>query len=467
MDVVAEPDKLHIKGKQEAKLFAHKWKAANDTNRNRVETKTSLNMDYDFTDNLSLTVSPELYYDSNHLGRGVFANLSETNEMRYFGNVEEAYLLYSGEQYDISIGKRIFSWGKADGYKPLDNLNSFDVIDVPDYRKIGIPSAAFNYSWPETSVNFVLVPFFTPSRHPKDNNRWSGTGSSDFQGGQFNMNYINYAFATGDTILGQLLSQYGIATEGALDTFLDGYGFSLSELKANPNALQQLAIIDDRDLPARKIRNMQYGFQLNTTKKGWDYTVSYYDGYNNMAVMKRQIRDGKIHYIPTYNKMKEVGGAFSTTFDKVEVHGEGAWHFTEGQADDDYLEYIFGGSYTWDSSQITWFDETKLFLEYAGQKVTNYKSNKDYIGYAGYSRPFRNSVLGRLMVNINTDNQFDLSGCYSFNDADQFFQPKYTHKFNDNWKLVTGLDWFTGEDDDFFGKWDRNDRFFSFVTYSF
>ncbi len=430
-------DKLSIKGKEEVKLFAHKWKTDNDNKRNRIESKLSFDMDYDFTDNISLKVSPEVYCDNDDLSKGVIDSLYERNKLRYVGSIEEAYLLYSGEQYDFSIGKRIYTWGKADGYKPLDNLNSCEFTDVPDLRKLGVVSASFNYAWPETSVNFVLVPLFTPSRLPEDNNRWSGEGDALIAGDQFNFNY----------------------TPAQLNSYLSSTGSSLSG--------DDISTVEERELPPKQVRNMQYGIRLNTTRAGWDFSLSYYDGFNNVAVVRERETATKIHFIPCFNKMKEIGGAFSTTYGQLEVHGEGAWHFTDGQADDDYLEYIFGGGYTWDSSQIPWFEDTRLLLEYAGQKVTNYKSNEDYISYAGYTRPLRNDLYGRLMIKINGSNQFDLSGVYSFNDADQFFQPKYTHKFNDNWKMAAGLDWFTGDPDDFFGKWDRNDRFFTVVTYSF
>ena len=440
MDIAAletGSDKLSITGKEEVKLFAHKWKTDNDNKRNRIETKLSFDMGYDINDKISLKLSPEIYLDNDDLTQGIIDSAIEENELRYAGGVEEAYLLYSGEQYDFSIGKKIYTWGKADGYKPLDNINSYEFTDIPDFRKLGVVSAAFNYAWPETSINFVLVPLFTPSRLPQDNNRWSGEGDSLISGGQFNSNF----------------------TTAQLNSYLTSIGSSLSG--------DDLSSVEARQLPGKEVRNMQYGIRLNTTKKGWDFSLSWYDGFNNVAVMRKEVTATKIHFIPCFNKMREIGGAFSTTFDRLEVHGETAWHFTDGQADDDYLEYIYGISYSWDNSQIPWFENTRIFLEYAGQKVTNYKSNDDYLSYAGYSRPFKNDLHGRLMIKINEANQFDLSGVYSFNDADTFFQPKFAHKFNDNWKMLLGMDWFTGEKDDFFGKWDRNDRVFSAVSYSF
>ena len=116
MDIAAletGSDKLSITGKEEVKLFAHKWKTDNDNKRNRIETKLSFDMGYDINDKISLKLSPEIYLDNDDLSRGVIDSAIEENELRYAGGVEEAYLLYSGEQYDFSIGKKIYTWGKA------------------------------------------------------------------------------------------------------------------------------------------------------------------------------------------------------------------------------------------------------------------------------------------------------------------------------------------------------------------
>ncbi len=231
--------------------------------------------------------------------------------------------------------------------------------------------------------------------------------------------------------------------------------------------IERFSSIEPRELPPQKLRNMQGGIKINTSKEGWDFTVSYYDGFNNVAVIKKLVTSSQILFIPTYNKMREIGGAISTTLGQMEIHGELAQHFTDGQADDDYAEYVFGGSYSWDRTQIHQFEEVKLFLEYAGEKVTDYRTNQDYISYTGYCRPFRNTLLGKLMLKFDEDNQLDLSTVYNFGDDDNFIQPKFTHTFNDSLKLVAGLDIFSGKEDTFWGKWDKNDRIFTFLTYSF
>jgi hypothetical protein len=447
--------KLNIRGTEEGKLFAFQDKTDHDTDLYRGESKLQLNMDYDFNNEISLICIPELYLSSGNLNSNFIDSFRERNERRYILNLEEAYMLYSAEQYDWSIGKRIYSWGVADSYKPMDNLNAYELTDIPDLRKLGIFSASFNYSWPETSINFVVVPFFTPSRLPEKDSRWAESiGPQEGNNALIVGNQFQYSFWAQQ-----------------LRAFLASYGITFPGLTAStPNTTgeaEKYSAIQPRELPPKQFRNAQYGIRLNTTKGGWDFSLSYYDGFNNVAVMKKDIKTTEVHFIPTYNKMREIGGAFSTTYGQMEIHAEGTCHLTDGNADDDYLEYIGGASYTWDRSDIGICDEIRLFAEYAGQKVINHKTNKDFISYAGYHRPFRNTILGRTMIKVDEYNQFDLSWVWGLSKADHYFQPKFTHKFNDSWKLVSGLDIFTGESNTFFGKWDRNDRFFSFLTYSF
>lgn len=446
--------KLNIRGTEEGKFFTFKDSTEEDSTLYRGESKLKLNMDGNLTDNISVVLIPEIYVDSDNLASDFLDSFRERNERRYILNLEEAYLLYSRDEYNISLGKRIYSWGMADGYQPIDNLNSYEFTDVPDYRKLGVVSASFDYVWPETSISLVVIPFFTPARLPEKDSRWMVTKADS-----------NDSLVTG--------AQFAVnSTIQQIRAFLASLGITIPGLDATiPNTtaeLERFSSLEPRELPAEKFRNMQYGARLKTTKGGTDYALTWYDGFDNVSVIKKKVTETQVLFIPTYNKMKEIGGAVSTTQGQLEKHAEVAFHVTDGQADDDYVEYILGGSYTWDKSKLHFYcDEIKLFLEYAGEKVTNYRTNKDYIAYEGYRRPFRNSILSRLAMDIDMDNKLDVSVAYNLNDEDSYVQPKFTHKFNDSWKMVLGLDIFSGTTDSFFGKWDRNDRLFTFVTYSF
>lgn len=424
-DKVKDKAKFHkfleeyVKGSLEYKSFGYFHKAKQDSNMFSNEAILKFDAKYELGEKNSIVLKPVLRADDRHFTSAIVDDVQETDARRYYLNFKEAYFATRSKQLDLYLGKRIYSWGKAEGFNPTDDINPYDFLDFPDKEKIGVFSAAVEYSFGDYSLDAVYIPFFTPARMPERNNRWAGNIGDDLT-----------------------------ATTGGLPALPS------AELEA-------------RQLPPNTLGNSQVASRLKTTLKGWDFALTFYHGFDPIPSPAKETRNLIDYYIPKFNRINEYGFSAATTWDKLEAHAETSYRDTLSGNDDDFLAYIAGGSYSWDELGVDFLEKISLYLEYAGEEVINEKDNPKRYSSKAYSRPFQKSVLGSLNIKFNEDVEFAFGGNYNFDEFDRYMQPKLTYKFSDKLKLRAGMDILTGHKDTFWGKWRKNDRVFANLTWYF
>ncbi len=154
--------------------------------------------------------------------------------------LDEAYIdLYPGS-FDFRLGKQIIVWGKADGINPTDNITPWDFSDFLDTEdeRIGIVALKANNYIGNWSFEGILVPAFTPSILPSEKSRWFPA---------FPKEIPNPMYPTAGSPI--LKASY---------EFL------------NPN------------LPDEGLKSAQFAGKIASTISGWDFSVSYYSGRNDL-----------------------------------------------------------------------------------------------------------------------------------------------------------------------------------------
>ena len=73
----------------------------------------------------------------------------------------------------VDIGKQFIRWGKADIVTPTDHFAPQDFLNVIDTEFLAVTGARGSVQRGSDSVEGVWVPFFTPSRTPLLNQRWT------------------------------------------------------------------------------------------------------------------------------------------------------------------------------------------------------------------------------------------------------------------------------------------------------
>jgi hypothetical protein len=356
--------------------------------------------------------------DDNGYANGLRFEVPDRDEHRSYLDLKEAVLAFRAGSLRLTIGKQFFAWGTADGYSPTDNLNPYDYMDPIDREKMAVYSAAAQLTAGPASLTLAVIPLFTPSRSPLVDSRWFP-----------------------------------------------------------PVSAQIASLTNARELPDTNARNMQYAARVRGTIAGWDLSASYFEGFENTPVIKQTaavVAPGLVvsRLTPVFTRMQVAGADFSTTFGKLEVHGEAAAKFVVRDGRDDRFQGIAGINYEWDELGLSWLERIHVIVEYSREVVISSNSRSAVLSLddlaALPNNGFRNALIGRALFRFNEDTQVEVGGTVNFDDSpNHYLKLALTHKLTDAIQVTTGIDLFNGSRDTFWGRWRDNDRFFFFLKYFF
>jgi hypothetical protein len=347
----------------------------------------------------------------------------EMDEARPLFTFREAFMDFYQGDWELSVGKRIYTWGTGDGTKPTDVINPRDHLVVPEDEKIGVPSLALTYNTEWVTATGIFVPWFSPSRLPQFDSRW-------------------YPDPT------PIIQAYRAAAPGP------------------PNI-----VFAPRELPEQQLKNVQGGIQLSSSRliTGWDLNLNYYRGIdaNGDFLVTRTAPFPDLEFTQFFSPYHMGGGSFSTTWGDFEFHGEAAYFDTDNNAiDADYLSYIGGINYTWYPDNAEWFNNLMVILEYAGEHVTRDRETALALG-SRVDRGLTEDILSRLLFSFSDDMELELDAGYNVSDDDVYHGAEFRRKIGEEWQWIFGVDFYWGQPDTFFGAWRRNDRIYSRMIYYF
>lgn len=343
--------------------------------------------------------------------------------------LDEAYLDFYIGNFDFRLGKQIILWGQADAINPTDNITPWDFTDFLDTEdeRIGVVALEANYYVGDWSLEGILVPTFTPSTLPTENSRW----------------FPNFA---------EEISNAGNTTPGS------------STLKASYRMLKPI-------LPDESVRHAQFATKLSATLSGWDVSVSYYSGRNDLPVFHQTqslSRDTLLITLqPQYHRRKIIGADFSTTLGKVGLRGEGAYYFTEDpdgkdpEIDDPYFQYVIGLDRTF--GNLMGENDLSVLIQWIQEIPKNSTSRrKDDLNHI-----FQKSITARFEYELGEFSRLTMEAAYNIKGNDYYLRPKFSHDITDGVSLHIIGYILGGNSDTFFGSFRDNKRAQVRVKYSF
>ncbi len=214
---------------------------------------------------------------------------------------------------DLRIGRQVIAWGTADKINPTSNLSPYDFEDFFDFgAKLGVNALRAMYTHEPWSFELDFVPVFTPAVLPH------GAWSSAFMG--------------------------------------PGMPVPDTTPKITP--------------PVPNMRNAQMGVKLSTTLWDWDFSASYYRGFDGLPMPDTIAMDffPSVRVHMRYPKIQVFGLDFAGSLGHIGVWGEGALFVPETfiswiippdppfpfadtllHKDRPYLKFVFGGDYTFNN----------------------------------------------------------------------------------------------------------------------
>jgi hypothetical protein len=369
------------------------------------------------------------------------ANIFNAVEMRYDqanasrGRIylDEVYAdLYFGD-FDIRLGKQIYAWGRADGFNPTDNLTSWDYTDVldTDAERIGLISARVTYYFGDWSLEGVLAPLFTPSQLPDVTSRWWP-------------------------------DMPPVAPNPA------------SHLVGDPT-LSARYIFARPVFPEDGMKSTQYALRLSGTSGGWDYSFSWFDGFDNLpavhtrSVVNSTFTNAIITQQYQYHRRRAIGADFATTFGPLGLRGEGAYYITQDWSgsdpaiDDPYLLYVLGLNYTFRNV----FSDKDLFVLVQWIQEVQVPDRHSAYGLYDFNHIYRKTIMGKTELRLGTYTTIACLGVYNIWMKDWWVRPTIEWSVTDGVVLRASVDLLGGPDESFFGSFQDNTRMQFQVKYSF
>ncbi|GMQ82623.1 MAG: hypothetical protein BMS9Abin05_2078 [Rhodothermia bacterium] len=372
---------------------------------------------------------------------GTMVNMFSSLEFRYDQAdptrnrvfLDEAYVdLYLGS-LDLRVGRQVYAWGRADLFNPTDNLTAWDYSDILDTEaeKLGLVSARANYYVDNWSLEVVLAPSFSPSVWPGYDSRWWPELPAFIE---------NPAYPQQGSP--RLKARYEFANEA---------------------------------LPDEGLRSMQYALKLTGFLRGWDFSVSWFDGFDDLPALHLDTTFDSaftsvlVEVEPRYHRRRAVGADAATTFGSLGVHGEAAYYLTEDWSgtdpaiDDPYLQYVIGADYTLTNV----FPEKDLFLLVEWSQEVQVPDRNTVYRLTDLNHVFRKSLFAKADINLDEFSKVTVSGVYNIETEDWWLQSGANWSIADGLELRANLDLLGGPDGSFFGGFKENKRLHVRLKYSF
>ncbi len=384
---------------------------------------------YRYSSNVNLMAIGRLSYDPIH----DLQDLSRTNPFQdrfqqatprnisdidpFNAEIREAYGDFFFKKVDLRIGKQIVRWGVIEGFRLTDALNPID----------------FN--------EFIL-------RELTDR-------------------YIPLWMLKTDTYLQNMTLQFVWIPE-----------LVFHQPAPAGSEFEQFQFPPGLETPPKIFLNTEVGLRLSTYLKGFDLGFSYFDGWDDFPTASQTIfgfgpasSGPSSGDTPRYHRIHTFGFTFTKGLGNELIKGEFAYvhgrsfgtfsSATQAEIKRPQVKYGLG----WDT-RIAYGIDT--FIQFSQQWIVNHQNEiiADELD-SGASLVLRKKMMNEALL-------LKLLVIYMLNNKEALIRPRATYRQSDHLTLSLGVDIFEGKEgniqqDDFrfIGFFDKNDRIFTEIRYSF
>lgn len=357
------------------------------------------------------------------------------------GAFREAYLQTAWGDWEFSLGRKLFLWGKADGINPTENLSPRNItLLVPEDtdQRIGTYSVSAKLYKGDHSFQFISIPYFVGNTVPIPNQGFPFSTKISEPGGIQNHFAIKWEKNGGD------------------------WDYSLSYFQGkdlNPD-------LGIRQLP-RSVLNQSSPNILELSPEFRPENPKFSSGYT-------------LQTQANYNRIHVYGGDVSTVIGKYSLRGETAYVHTADPKGKNlfiknpYWTTVFGGD-------RTFFEYLNINIQYI-YKRTFHLVDLDRV-FDPYERAIAQTgqtIANQLVEHLHGASlrlsykwfhetlEGEITYVGYFYQKDYLLRPKMKYAINDSTYWVLGGEYYSGPNDSsFFGLLRRNSGFFTEVQWYF
>jgi hypothetical protein len=298
---------------------------------------------------------------------------------------------YTRGKFALVAGKQFIRWGKTDILNPTDRFAPRDYVNLVDNDFLGVTAIRATYGTASDTLDAIFEPRLTPSRMPLLGQRW-------FQ------------------------------------------------LPAGLPVTEQAP-----DFPG----GPQYGARWNHIGALAEYSLSFYNGFDNLPLYASALAPSGIAIRRYYPRMRMYGGDLAVPLAAVTLKAEAGYFTSATPSSDEYALYVV----QLDRQAGEW----NFAGGYAGQLITRHGvapvasllrgSTRAFVAHAGYTIDVNRSVSFETVIRQN--------------GAGAYFKPEYTQAFGQHWRVTAGFVLIRGQATDFLGQYHANSHAVLTVRYSF
>ncbi|HEX6069917.1 MAG TPA: DUF1302 family protein [Longimicrobiaceae bacterium] len=335
--------------------------------------------------------------------------------------LNEAYVDLLLPGVDLRVGRQTIVWGKTDVVSPTDHFSPRDFTDPldTDDERLGVLAARVRGSIGEVRVEGVLAPGAAFSRLPGIGSRWAPAFPAS----------MPHPADPGRTL----------------------------------RASYELAQVAD---PALRLENAQLGARVSTTARGWDVSLSWFDGWDDLPATVRRVvpvseEEVRVELRQTPSRKRALGGDLATTVGAYTIRAEGAYLMPDSLGGPDHFQYVVGVERFFGDPLAA--GGTQLLAQWI-QELTPRGFRP---GPFDLNHVFRQAAMARAQRNMTTDLQLSVDGVYDFRTDGYYLQPGASWRLRDGLRIEGTVDLLGGSDEAFFGAFEGNRRLRTSVRYSF
>jgi hypothetical protein len=337
------------------------------------------------------------------------------------GYLNEAYVDLLLPGLDLRLGKQTIVWGKTDVVNPTDHFAPRDFTDPldTDDERLGVLAARLRGSIGEVRVEGVLAPGAAFSRLPGIGSRWAPV-----------------------------------------------FPATMPHPADPRRTLHVRYELEEAADPALRLENAQYGAKVSTTARGWDLSLSWFDGWDDLPATVQRLApvsedEVRVELHQTPSRRRALGGDVATTVGAYSIRAEGAYLMADSLGGPDYFQYVVGLERFFGDPLAA--GGTQLLAQWI-QEITPRGFRP---GPFDLNHVFRRAAMARLQHNATTDLQLSVDGVYDFRTDGYYLQPGASWRLRDGLRIEGTLDLLGGGQEAFFGAFAGNRRLRTSVRYSF
>jgi len=340
-----------------------------------------------------------------------FPDTVEADEQLEF-DLRETYLDYSGDAFDLRLGKQTIVWGDAVGLFFADVVNAKDLREyvLPDFDQIRIPQWGADLEFSKGDGYAELI-WLLPDVHKL------GVSGSEFE---FPL----------------------LAPATAARTARDPGQFPMS------------------------VSNSEVGTRVAYLLNGWDVSAFFLYTWDKFPVMYRAIQGDVYRFDPRYERAHLVGGSFSKDLGDFVLKGEMVVNPSQhlsilDPTDDDgivertVVDYLIGTDYRG-------IDRLEVNVQLMQRVIQGF--DERFFGENDW-RTHLSIWLRTSMLDGKVEPEF--LAIVGLSEEDALFRPQVKVNLTDRWQWRVGVDVFQGEASGVFGRFDKKSRVFTEFRYHF